>query len=49
MGKELPDYEEIPVPCHLTDNIEKEYSFMESELKKTESLEEEPEVVVGEM
>lgn len=38
MGKELPDYEEIPVPCHLTDNIEKEYSFMESELKKILSL-----------
>lgn len=34
MGKELPDYEEIPLFCELTDEIRKEYERLENEFKK---------------
>lgn len=34
MGKELPDYEEIPLFCELTDEIKKEYERLENEFKK---------------
>ena len=34
MGKELPDYEEFPIPCDMRDDVSKEYGFLESELKK---------------
>ena len=34
MGKDLPDYEEIPVPLPMPDNVAKEYKRIESALKK---------------
>ena len=34
MGKELPDYEEIPLFCEMTDEIKEEYSRLENEFKK---------------
>ena len=34
MGKELPDYEEIPLFCELKDEIRKEYERLENEFKK---------------
>lgn len=34
MGKELPDYEEVPLFCEMTDEIKKEYSRLENEFKK---------------
>ena len=34
MGKELPDYEEIPLFCDLTEEIRKEYERLENEFKK---------------
>lgn len=33
MGKELPDYEEIPVPCRMSDKIADEYKELESSFK----------------
>ena len=33
MAKELPDYEEIPVACKMSDSIEKEYRNMEDEFR----------------
>jgi hypothetical protein len=34
MGKDLPDYEEIPVPLHMPEAVEAEYKRVESVLKK---------------
>ena len=34
MGKELPDYEEIPLFCDLTDEIQEEYKRLENEFRK---------------
>lgn len=34
MGKELPDYEEIPIPCTLSGEVETEYSCLEAEFKR---------------
>lgn len=34
MGKELPDYEEIPLFCNMTDEIQEEYKRLENEFKK---------------
>ena len=34
MGKELPDYEEIPLLCKMTDEVRKEYERLESEFKR---------------
>lgn len=34
MGKELPDYEEIPLFCEMTDEIKEEYKRLENEFKK---------------
>lgn len=34
MGKELPDYEEIPLFCNMTDEIGEEYKRLENEFKK---------------
>lgn len=34
MGKELPDYEEIPLYCKLSDEVESEYRRLEGEFKK---------------
>ena len=34
MGKELPDYDEIPLFCELTEEIRKEYERLENEFKK---------------
>lgn len=34
MGKELPDYEEIPVFCDMTDEVKTEYTRLENEFKK---------------
>lgn len=34
MGKELPDYEEIPLFCNMTDEIDSEYKRLENEFKK---------------
>ncbi len=34
MGKELPDYEEIPLFCEMSDEIKKEYRRLENEFKK---------------
>lgn len=34
MGKELPDYEEIPVFCDMTDAVGEEYSRLETAFKK---------------
>lgn len=33
MAKELPDYEEIPIACKMSENIEKEYRHIENEFK----------------
>ena len=33
MAKKLPDYEEIPVACKMSENVEIEYSHMEDEFK----------------
>ncbi len=33
MAKELPDYEEIPVACKMSDSVKKEYEHMETEFK----------------
>ena len=33
MGKELPDYEEIPVPCQMPHDVRREYERLESEFK----------------
>lgn len=34
MGKELPDYEEIPVKCWMEENVSKEYDRLEKEFKR---------------
>lgn len=34
MGKELPDYEEIPVSCSMAEDVAKAYQAMEANLKK---------------
>ncbi len=34
MGKELPDYEEIPVFCDMTDKVREEYTRLETVFKK---------------
>ena len=34
MGKELPDYEEIPLFCEMNEEIKKEYKRLENEFKK---------------
>ena len=34
MGKELPDYEEIPVFCRMNEPVEKEYKRLEEEFKR---------------
>lgn len=34
MGKELPDYEEIPVSCSMAEDVAKAYQEMEANLKK---------------
>ena len=34
MGKELPDYEEIPIFCELEDDVKDEYKRLEDEFKK---------------
>ncbi len=34
MGKELPDYEEIPILCRMTDTVRGEYERLEKEFKK---------------
>ncbi len=34
MGKELPDYEEIPLFCNMPDEIREEYKRLENEFKK---------------
>ena len=34
MGKELPDYEEIPIFCKLEDDVKEEYKRLENEFKK---------------
>lgn len=34
MGKELPDYEEIPIYCDMPKEVEEEYTRLETELKK---------------
>ena len=34
MGKELPDYEEIPLFCEMADEIKEEYKRLENEFKK---------------
>lgn len=34
MGKELPDYEEIPIFCKLEDDVNEEYKRLENEFKK---------------
>ena len=34
MGKELPDYEEIPTRCEMTDEVQKEYERLETEFKR---------------
>ena len=34
MAKELPDYEEIPVACEMSEAVAKEYKSMETEFKK---------------
>lgn len=33
MAKELPDYEEIPIACNMSENIKKEYRRLETEFK----------------
>ena len=33
MAKELPDYEEIPIACKMSDSIEKEYKSLEDEFR----------------
>ena len=33
MGKELPDYEEIPVPCQMPYDVRREYERLENEFK----------------
>lgn len=33
MGKELPDYEEIPTRCKMPDEVQKEYERLETEFK----------------
>ena len=33
MAKELPDYEEIPIACKMSENVEKEYRHIENEFK----------------
>lgn len=35
MGKELPDYEEYPVPCYLDQRIKEEYENLEIAFKET--------------
>ena len=35
MGKDLPEYEEIPVPCHMPYVVNQAYTKMETILKKT--------------
>lgn len=34
MGKELPDYEEIPILCEMTEEVSKEYQRLEKEFKR---------------
>lgn len=34
MGKELPDYDEIPIRCKMPDEVQKEYERLESEFKR---------------
>ena len=34
MGKELPDYEEIPIFCNLEEDVKEEYKHLENEFKK---------------
>ena len=34
MGKELPDYEEIPTFCDMTDEVKTEYSRLENEFRR---------------
>lgn len=34
MGKELPDYEEIPLPCRMDETVSGEYNRIENEWKK---------------
>ncbi len=34
MGKELPDYEEIPIFCNLNEDVKQEYRRLEDEFKK---------------
>lgn len=33
MAKDLPDYEEIPVACKMSESVEKEYRYMEDEFR----------------
>lgn len=33
MGKELPDYEEIPLSCQMSDEVKKQYEFLEDDFK----------------
>ena len=33
MGKDLPEYEEIPIPLSMPEEVEKEYERVESVLK----------------
>lgn len=30
MGKELPDYEEIPIPCTMLPEVQKEYDTLQN-------------------
>ncbi len=34
MGKELPDYEEVPICCDMNEAVDKEYRRLESEFKR---------------
>lgn len=34
MGKELPDYEEIPLSCQMTDEVREEYERLEREFRR---------------